>query len=182
MSSIFNAIDLHSNSKTTISLDEYLEDIIICGDHAYIADHDTSTICIVDISNQSNFTFEGTYEYKSEDFCGLQVVGNYAYIAGGESGIEIFDVSDIKNPVFIRQVKIPAFSFDTYNKYSFSWAIKKERENICFKRYLYTKGNCACAYVLEIKENDLILVNEVKIPEHTDFKIQDGIMYYLSEE
>lgn len=166
MSTLY-AVNLLTNSCSTISLDEYLEDIIICGDYAYIADHDMSIICIVDISNLNNFVFKGTYEYKSEQFYGLQVVGNYAYIVGGESGIEIFDVSDIRNPTFVKVEKITAFSLDIINS-----------------SYLYAKvpaSDYVQVNVLQIRGDDLVLVNQVKISEDIGFRIENGIIYYVSE-
>lgn len=169
--SSFNAINLHSITKASVTFnDEYLEDITVFNDHAYIADHNTATIRIINISsNLSNFTLEGTYQYKSEDFYSLQVVGNYAYIAGGESGIEVFNISDIKNPAFVKQVKILAFSLDTY------------------KNYLYVKNSMrSCSPVISVleikKDGKLSLINQVPIPECTDFKIKDGIIFYVSEE
>lgn len=170
MSSNFNAINLHSNLQTTISLtDTYLDDITVLGNYAYIADHNTSRLEIVDISNLSNFTIKGTYEYKSEDFCGLKVVGSYAYIAGGEDGIEIFNISDISNPTFVKQVKIPAFSLDTN------------------KDYLYAKSSMRSyppvyISVLKIEEDSLSLIHKVSIPESSSTKIKDGILFYVTEE
>ena len=161
MSTFFYAIDPHGHAES-IEVEAYAEQILLIDTYAYIADYDESLISIIDISNKSPVSI-GSYKYKSEDCQAMQVVGNYAYMAGGEDGIEIFNISDISNPTFVKQVKIPAFSLDTY------------------KNYLYAK-NCMRAYspayisVLEIKKDGkLSLIHEVPIPECSDFKIKDGI-------
>ncbi len=170
---ILNSISLISNSKTSISVgsvdSEYLENMFTSGEHIFLIDNENSIIQIVDISN-SKFSLRGKYKYKSEDFYSLSVVDEYCYIAGGESGIEILDISDTNNPAFVKRVKIPAFSIDVNGN------------------YLYAKDNISYASsfainVLKIQEDGgLVLVNTVKIPEHSDFAIKDGVIYYLEVE
>ena len=170
---ILNSISLISNSKTSISVgsvdSEYLENMFTRGEHIFLIDNENSIIQIVDISN-SKFSLRGKYKYKSEDFYSLSVVDEYCYIAGGESGIEILDISDTNNPAFVKRVKIPAFSIDVNGN------------------YLYAKDNISYASsfainVLKIQEDGgLVLVNTVKIPEHSDFAIKDGVIYYLEVE
>lgn len=166
MPRIFNAIDLHTKTTNNINLgDDYLENIVgIFDGYAYVADHCESIIQIVDITHS---VLKGTYTYQSEDFFGLQVIDNYAYLAGGESGIEIFDVEDVSNPVFVNQLPIPSFSLDAN------------------ERYLYVKDSSSTSslkiVVFEINGGDLIVVNEVLIPEEDcDFRIKNGIIYYVS--
>ncbi|MFN6229358.1 MAG: hypothetical protein ACK4XN_04345 [Dolichospermum sp.] len=168
---ILNSISLISNSKTSISVgDEYLENMFVRGEHIFLVDNDASIIQIVDISN-SKFSLRGKYKYKSEDFYSLSVVDECAYIAGGESGIEILDISDTNNPVLQKRVKIPAFSIDVSAN----------------GKYLYAKDNISYASsfainVLKIQEDGgLVLVNTVSIPEHSDFAIKDGVIYYLED-
>jgi len=170
---ILNSISLISNSKTSISVgsvdSEYLENMFTSGEHIFLIDNENSIIQIVDISN-SKFSLRGKYEYKSSDLYSLRVVDEYCYIAGGESGIEILDISDTNNPAFVKRVKIPAFSIDVNGN------------------YLYAKDNISYASsfainVLKIQEDGgLVLVNTVKIPEHSDFAIKDGVIYYLEVE
>jgi hypothetical protein len=168
---ILNSISLISNSKTSISVgDEYLENMFVRGEHIFLVDNDASIIQIVDISN-SKFSLRGKYKYKSEDFYSLSVVDECAYIAGGESGIEILDISDTNNPVLQKRVKIPAFSIDVSAN----------------GKYLYAKDNISYASsfainVLKIQEDGgLVLVNTVSIPEHSDFVVKDGVIYYLED-
>jgi hypothetical protein len=170
---ILNSISLISNSKTSISVgsvdSEYLENMFTSGEHIFLIDNENSIIQIVDISN-SKFSLRGKYKYKSEDFYSLRVVDEYCYIAGGESGIEILDISDTNNPAFVKRVKIPAFSIDVNGD------------------YLYAKDNISYASsfainVLKIEEDGgLVLVNTVSIPEHSDFLVKDGVIYYLEVE
>jgi hypothetical protein len=170
---ILNSISLISNSKTSISVgsvdSEYLENMFTSGEHIFLIDNENSIIQIVDISN-SKFSLRGKYEYKSEDFYSLRVVDECAYIAGGESGIEILDISDTNNPAFVKRVKIPAFSIDVNGD------------------YLYAKDNISYASsfainVLKIEEDGgLVLVNTISVPEHSDFVVKDGVIYYLEVE
>jgi hypothetical protein len=167
---ILNSISLISNSKTSISVgDEYLENMFVRGEHIFLVDNDASIIQIADIN--SKFSLRGKYKYKSEDFYSLSVVDKCAYIAGGESGIEILDISDTNNPAFVKRVKIPAFSIDVSAN----------------GKYLYAKDNISftsafAINVLKIQEDGgLVLVNTVKIPEHSDFLVKDGVIYYLED-
>ena len=167
---ILNSISLISNSKTSISVDsEYLENMFTSGEHIFLVDNENSIIQIVDISN-SKFSLRGKYKYKSEDFYLLRVVDEYCYIAGGESGIEVLDISNTNNPAFVKRVKIPAFSIDVNGD------------------YLYAKDNISYASsfainVLKIEEDGgLVLVNTISVPEHSDFVVKDGVIYYLEVE
>jgi hypothetical protein len=167
---ILNSISLISNSIESISVGlGYLENMFTSGELIFIIDNENSIIQIVDISN-SKFSLRGKYKYKSEDFYSLSVVDEYCYIAGGESGIEILDISDTNNPAFVKRVKIPAFSIDVNGN------------------YLYAKDNISYASsfainVLEIQEDGgIFLRNTVKIPEHSDFVVKDGVIYYLEVE
>jgi len=40
--------------------------------------------------------------------CGIDVDGNYAYVAAGANGLHIFDVSDPENPIWIHRVDTPS--------------------------------------------------------------------------
>jgi hypothetical protein len=167
---ILNSISLISNSIESISVGlGYLENMFTSGDHIFLVDNENSIIQIVDISN-SKFSLRGKYEYKSSDLYSLSVVDEYCYIAGGESGIEIFDISDTNLPAFVKRVKIPAFSIDVNGN------------------YLYAKDNISYASsftlnVLKIQEDGgLVLVNTVSIPEHSDYLVKDGVIYYLEVE
>jgi hypothetical protein len=172
---ILNSISLITNSKTSISVgsvdSEYLENMFVRGEHIFLVDNDASIIQIVDISN-FKFSLRGKYKYKSEDFYSLRVVDEYCYIAGGESGIEILDISDTNNPVLQKRVKIPAFSIDVSANGDYLYA----KDNISFT-------SAFAINVLKIQEDgSLVLVNTVKVPEHSDFSIKDGVIYYLEVE
>ncbi|NCR87747.1 MAG: endo-1,3-1,4-beta-glycanase ExsH, partial [Microcystis aeruginosa K13-05] len=52
---------------------------------------------IIDISNPTNPTLKGNYD-TSDYANGVQIVGNYAYVADGIGGLNIIDVSEFTNP------------------------------------------------------------------------------------
>ncbi len=163
---IFHSINLHDNSTQSVSVgdNEYLENMFISSDYAFLFDNTELLMQIVDISSSSKFTLRGTYKYKSKHLYSLQVVGSHAYIAGGESGIEVFNIFDF---TFVNHVDIPAFSIDGNGGYLYV------KDNISF-------ASCFQISVLKIKENGgLVLVNTVKVPEHTDYCYKDGVIYYL---
>ena len=70
----------------------------IVGNYAYVVgDH----LEIIDISNPSNPTFKGKYdiwEFGSYERVYFKIVGNYAYVASGRSGLQIIDISDPSLP------------------------------------------------------------------------------------
>ncbi len=58
-----------------------------------------SGLQIIDIGNPTNPIFKGNY--NTSGFAqGVQVVGNYAYVADGGSGLTIIDISNPTNPIF----------------------------------------------------------------------------------
>jgi hypothetical protein len=66
--------------------------------YAYVAD--AYGLQVIDISDPTNPTFIGNYD-TSDPAYGLQVIGNYAYIANYGSGLKIIDISNPTNPTFI---------------------------------------------------------------------------------
>ncbi|WP_353738114.1 Calx-beta domain-containing protein [Microcystis sp. M038S2] len=56
-----------------------------------------SGLQIIDISNPAAPTFKGNYDTSGYAY-GVQIVGNYAYVADYEGGLQILDVSDFTNP------------------------------------------------------------------------------------
>ncbi|MBD2417171.1 DUF4347 domain-containing protein [Anabaena cylindrica FACHB-243] len=78
-------------------------DVQVVGNYAYVTDGgseldlyvaDASKLEIIDISNPTTPIFKGNYD-TSNGIRDLQVVGNYAYVADGEGGLKIIDISDL---------------------------------------------------------------------------------------
>jgi RNA polymerase sigma factor (sigma-70 family) len=70
----------------------------VVGDHAYLTDE--QGLYVIDISDPRNPCKVGYYSNPGPAF-GVQVVGNYAYVAAGDSGLRIIDISD---PANLREV------------------------------------------------------------------------------
>ena len=71
----------------------YPNAVTVVGNYAYAVG---DTLEIIDISNPAKPVVKGSY--KIEGGRGVQVVGNYAYVAGHGTGIKIIDISNPTNP------------------------------------------------------------------------------------
>ena len=72
--------------------------VYVVGDYAYLTDE--QGLYVIDISDPRNPHKVGFYSNPGPAF-GVQVVGNYAYVAAGDSGLRIIDISD---PANLREV------------------------------------------------------------------------------
>ncbi|GAA6622056.1 DUF4347 domain-containing protein [Scytonema sp. NUACC26] len=92
-----------------------IKNVTVKGNYAYVLSESSliSTLQIIDITNPDSPVLKGSYNTSSTAF-EVKVEGNYAYIAGGYSGMQIIDVSDVTKPTFKG-------SFDTsYNVFGVS--------------------------------------------------------------
>jgi hypothetical protein len=73
----------------------YANAVTVVGNYAYAVGDGLE---ILDISNPAHPSFKG-YDETSSDFAlGVQVVGNYAYVADGSSGLQIINISNPSLP------------------------------------------------------------------------------------
>lgn len=70
--------------------------VVVAGNYAYVEDWDD--LEIVDVTNPRNPTFVGRYSTTTEIIEDIFVSGNYAYLAKGDSGLVIVDISSKANP------------------------------------------------------------------------------------
>jgi hypothetical protein len=85
----------------------YANAVTVVGNYAYAVG---DTLEIIDISNPSNPVFKGNYDISSgED---VQVVGNYAYVADGWSGLQIIDISNPAAPTFKGNYNTSGTAYD----------------------------------------------------------------------
>ncbi len=94
------AIAMQSNVAITGG---QLDSLEIANTNAYVTyyDYDSSTggLQIIDISDATSPTLQGNVT-QSFSLGGMQIVGNYAYVSGGNKGdIQVINVSDPQNPV-----------------------------------------------------------------------------------
>ncbi len=92
-----------------------IRNVTVKGNYAYVLSESSliSTLQIIDITNPDSPVLKGSYNTSSTAF-EVKVEGNYAYIAGGYSGMQIVDVSDATKPTLKG-------SFDTsYNVFGVS--------------------------------------------------------------
>ena len=83
--------------------------VTVVGNYAYAVG---DTLDIIDISDPSNPIFKGSYDINAGR--DIQIVGNYAYVADGLSGLQIIDISNPTNPTLTG-------SYDTSG---FTWGVQ----------------------------------------------------------
>ncbi len=85
--------------------------IEIHGDLAFLAA--AYSIKIINISNPLNplslTSLSTSYNVPSN----IHVEGNLLYISEGNAGVEIFDISDIYNPILLEKYDTPGYTYDT---------------------------------------------------------------------
>ncbi|OBQ16853.1 DUF4347 domain-containing protein [Anabaena sp. AL93] len=100
LGSVFNAHTLHTYqgvfAPTLVGewdILSYANAVTVVGNHAYAVG---DRLEIIDISNPAQPVVKGSYKISSGR--GVQVVGNYAYVADSGSGLQIIDISNPSTP------------------------------------------------------------------------------------
>ena len=94
-----------------------VNDVVVKGRYAYIigeGEISGGNFWVVDVSNPSTPLAVGhcflPERYSSDDPQGLDVYGQYAYVANNRKGLGIIDISDPFNPVVIGTCQTPGFA------------------------------------------------------------------------
>lgn len=69
-------------------------------------------IAVLDVSNPAEIQEVGLYETTETNFRGITVVGEYAFIATGDDGLWVMDVSDPTEPQELTFCDSPGFAYD----------------------------------------------------------------------
>ena len=75
--------------------DDYISDVTISGNYAYVADRDE--LVILNIEDPSNPILVGNYTTDGSAF-GVAISGNYVYVADYDEGLVILNIEDPANP------------------------------------------------------------------------------------
>ena len=102
----FTSLPFFVSSNTESFSLSYLSDcylnvgyhIDVRNDLAFVADNDG--ISVIDLSDPSNLSRLTIMNLPSAAF-GVQIIGDYAYVACSEAGFYILDISDIYNPIIL---------------------------------------------------------------------------------
>lgn len=86
-----------SKVKEFLLNNEYY-DVQVVGNYAYIVT--SQRFLILDVTNKTAPEIAGYYN-TFNNLTGVEVVGDYAYVAGGKSGLLVFSVADKSNPSLI---------------------------------------------------------------------------------
>jgi Ca2+-binding RTX toxin-like protein len=104
----------------------YANAVTVVGNYAYAVG---DTLEIIDISDPSNPVFKGNYDiYDGQD---IQIVGNYAYVADGSSGLTIIDISNPTTPILKG----------TYDIYGYAQDLQIEGTDLVNSSISYILGN-----------------------------------------
>jgi len=81
--------------------------VYMTGDIAVDEGDAVNGLAIIDITNPANPEVVGTLKPSLGRYGGLEVHGNYVYVANAGYGLKIIDISDVTNPKEISGVKYP---------------------------------------------------------------------------
>jgi len=91
------------NGSPWIAFNQTYSPIIILGDALYYLDD--AGLNIVDIADRANPSFVRTISLQGGRGQSFAAYNNKLYVAAGSSGVMIFDVSQPKNPVYVKSMK-----------------------------------------------------------------------------
>lgn len=106
----------------------YASDISVQGNYLYIIDYkpfeneDTKGLYIYDISDPENPVFISRYVQMSGHAWRIKVKHNYAYLADGEGGLEVIDITDPATPFIAAYLPLMdvAYNLDVSNGYVYA--------------------------------------------------------------
>ncbi len=100
--------------------------VCIEANYAFVATN-TSGMTIINITRP--FTIGYISSYSSSQVCKVSVSGNFAYIAAGEDGFHVLDITDIRNPYSIFNSDLPVYANDIHIDGDFAYITDKYSEN-----------------------------------------------------
>lgn len=86
--------------------------VSLSGEYVYVADGWTGGLQVIDISTPESPTLITEY-YHIDEIHGIVVQNNHAYLTVSY-GVWILDVSDPLNPVYVSNIDLPGYGFDSY--------------------------------------------------------------------
>jgi hypothetical protein len=97
--------EIHSQSGP-----DYVFDIAVTGDYAYIAGNEG--VRIMDVSSPTAPVEVNAYIPEDRYVCGLTVEGNYLYATGSSAGLYVVDVSDPLSPIEVSTYTVPLLAWN----------------------------------------------------------------------
>jgi hypothetical protein len=115
INSCLNSFAKNKNVRITeigeFSLSGTLFDIQVVDNIAYIAEYDSDTFYIFDVSDPTNPTSLANYSVNLPHY--FEVVNDIAYITAWDQGVQVIDVSDPSNPTKISHYKNGTTGYQT---------------------------------------------------------------------
>jgi hypothetical protein len=96
-------------SQTITGIDAKRIYVPTAGDYAYVAVGSSGGFRVVDLSNEGNYSIDYSYTTGNGSAQDVFVEGNYAYLANGNSGLEIVDVTNLSSPQKIGEIATTGF-------------------------------------------------------------------------
>ena len=100
--------------------------VCIEANYAFVATN-TSGMTIINITRP--FSIGYLSSYSSSQVCKVSVSGNFAYIAAGEDGFHVLDITNIRNPYSIFNSDLPVYANDIHIDGDFAYITDKYSEN-----------------------------------------------------
>jgi len=130
---------------------ENIRDVRVVGDYAFCAnsyyneDRDsTNALCVVDISTPSAPVYVGGYSTGGRAY-GVDVQGQYAYLASHTNGLQIFDISDPENPLLTgAYIRPPKTEFEPQPSYAIEIAV--------FGQYAYMLESGTTLEIIDVSD------------------------------
>jgi hypothetical protein len=70
----------------------------IAGDYAFVADGNSNELQVIDISDPTSSFIETSFDSLTNEPLGIDIEGNYVYLAMGSAGLRTIDISDPTQP------------------------------------------------------------------------------------
>jgi len=104
---------------------ESIKEVKIVGHYAFCANsyyketkNSTNALCVVDISDPTSPLFVGGYKTGGNAY-GVDIQGQYAYLAANKNGLQILDISNPIHPVFVGAYeRVPFTEFDSQRPFA----------------------------------------------------------------
>ncbi len=95
--------------------------VALAGDHAFVGTRQDATFHVLDVSDPSAPALAALLDLGHDDYWGIDVVGNICYVAAGNEGLLVIDVSDPANPIWVGQYNTSHFchSVDVQGNYAY---------------------------------------------------------------
>ncbi|MEE9268938.1 MAG: hypothetical protein V3V49_01620, partial [Candidatus Krumholzibacteria bacterium] len=107
-----------NSRKLHVSFSRGAKDIAFSEHHAYVATGASDLMRVIDISNPKDPVQVGAWDRTGRGE-GIDVLGGYAYVAAGNRGLWVLDISDPANPLEMGSLVVRSWDVSVSGKYAY---------------------------------------------------------------